>query len=133
MTTDVVTLGPDDALVAADELMGLRGFRHLPVVDGEGHVVGLLNRVDMLRALVGAGALGARELLLQKSMMRVRDVMTRRVAVVDEDTPLVDVARRMRETRHSCLPVVREGVLVGLVTEADFVGVALELLQGEKP
>jgi len=56
--------------------------------------------------------------------------MNRAVTGVDPDVDLVEAGRHLLEHKHGCLPVVEAGNLVGLVTEADFVALALRQLEG---
>ncbi len=121
MTADPVTLHPTDRLVDAEELMGLRGFRHMPVVDG-GALVGILSNLDVIRAtLEAAGAGDHRARLLAKASIQVREVMSTRCDTVGPEQSAREAARMLRERHRSCLPVVEGDRLVGILTEADFV------------
>ncbi len=120
MTRDIVTLYETQKLVRAGEEMSLFGFRHMPVVDGE-TLVGLVTHRDLLRFAIGpqdAGGTGR----------RAGDIMTRGVQTVSPQTPLIEAGRLMKKHKYGCLPVVQDGKLVGLVTEADFVDLAVHLL-----
>jgi CBS domain-containing membrane protein len=126
MSRDVVTLGADDPIVAAEELMGLRRFRHLPVVEGRDILVGLVTHKDLLRASLNSGP--RVEQLLQKARMLVREMMRKKVVTVTPDTPLTEAARLMVEHKYGCLPVVEGSKLVGILTEADFLKMVRSLL-----
>jgi len=58
----------------------------------------------------------------------VQDVMTKEVISIEEDTPLEEAARIMVDNKIGGLPVVRDGVLVGIITETDLFKIFLELL-----
>lgn len=120
MTREVRTLGPNDRLALADELMQQGRFRHVVVVD-DGRVVGVLSRRDIFHGAL-AWSLGqgrkAHEQLLAATP--VKDVMASRVVTVDPDAPLAEAAALLREHKIGCLPVVAGDALVGVLTEGDF-------------
>jgi CBS-domain-containing membrane protein len=121
MTKDLVTVRESDDLALAESLLKLGGIRHLPVVR-ERKLVGLLTHRDVLRS-GHWGKPAAREL-------PVSDVMTRAPTSVRPATGLAQAARLMLERKFGCLPVCDdEGTLVGIVTEADFVRFAADVVR----
>ncbi|HVN38686.1 MAG TPA: CBS domain-containing protein [Myxococcota bacterium] len=120
MTREVRTLGPNDRLSLAEELMQQGRFRHVVVVDDR-RVVGVLSQRDIFFGAL-AWSLGhgrkAREQLLAATA--VKDVMASRVVSIDPDAPLGDAAALLREHKIGCLPVVAGDELVGILTEGDF-------------
>ena len=128
MTREVVTLGADDPLITAEELMGLRRFRHLPVVEPGDKLVGLVTHKDMLRAT--ASTLSHPERLAAKARTRVREIMRTRVATVTPDTDLAYAAGEMAMHKYGCMPVIEGETLVGILTEADFLLMVKALLEG---
>lgn len=136
MTTEVVTLDANDPIVAAEEVMGLRRIRHLPVAQ-KGRLIGLVTHRDLLRAYVSSVSSSWLDNEILKATVNVRKIMHTRVQTVTPDTPLVEAARLLREGPWGCLPVVEgEDRLVGILTEADFVRLAEILLahvQEEEP
>jgi len=120
MTREVRTLGPNDRLALADELMKQGRFRHVVVV-ADGRVAGVLSRRDIFHGAL-AWSLGqgrkAHEQLLAATA--VKDVMASHVVSVDPDAPLAEAAALLREHRIGCLPVVAGDALVGILTEGDF-------------
>ncbi len=120
MTRDVRTLGPNDHLALADELMKQSRFRHVVVVD-DGRVVGVLSQRDIFHGAL-AWSLGhgrrAHEQLLATSV--AKDVMASRVVTVEPEAPLAEAAALLREHKIGCLPVVAGDALVGILTEGDF-------------
>jgi CBS domain-containing protein len=126
MARDVATLRPGDPLVVADDVLRLGRIRHLPVVDEAGGLLGLLTQRDLLRAALSPSeepAVQARRGHL--NTLLVSAVMTRNVVVTSPDTPLRDAATEMLRRKFGCLPVLQDGLVVGIVTEADFVRLAL--------
>ncbi len=129
MTRDVVTLFEEQNLEFVDEGMKYLGFRHLPVVDGK-KLIGLVTQRDILRFAVGAMEPGReeREKNYEQNVF-VAQVMNRDVETVREDTPLIDAARMLRQHKYGCLPVVdANDDLVGIITESDFLELAITML-----
>jgi CBS domain-containing membrane protein len=127
MSTDVATLRRNDKLSIADDVMRLGRIRHLPVVDDDGKVVGLLSQRDLFRGAL-ATALGYGEHGQQKLMelLLVKEVMTSDVITVTGDVLIADAARTMVDRKLGCLPVVDDaGEPIGIVTESDFVRLVL--------
>jgi CBS domain-containing membrane protein len=126
MTTEPETLGVDDSLETARDMMSQRGFRHIPIVDDSGALAGLVTQSDVLAA--SASKLGADD-ERPASEVRIGEFMTRDVATVDERAELRDAAIYLQRHKYGCLPVVTDGQLRGIVTDSDFVGVAINLLE----
>jgi CBS domain-containing protein len=122
MTQDLFTARPDDIVDFAATLMDWRHVRHVPVEDDHGLLVGLVSHRALLR-LVAQGRVGRDHKVL------VAEIMNREPVTVTPDTRTVDAIRLMREKKLSCLPVVQENRLVGIVTEHDLIVVASRLLE----
>jgi CBS domain-containing membrane protein len=123
MTTDVTTLKRNEQLSLADDLMNLGRIRHLPVLDDEGkELIGIVSQRDLFRgALAGAigyGQHGRRKLL---NSLQVKDVMITDLITTTPETTLVEAAQTMMKRKVGCLPVIKNGTLVGILTEGDFV------------
>ena len=131
MTDQPVTVDPDDRLVDADEQMGLRGFRHVPVVAKDGSLVGMLSNLDVLRATLTEAGNDPRAQLMAKAKICVRDVMATKLDTIGPGEDISAAASRLRSTHRSCFPVVEGGKLIGILTEADFV--RLVAMQGQNP
>ena len=122
MTDRVFTLRPLDDLESLSELLDRHHVRHVPVVDRDGDLVGLVTQRDLARH-----ALGAREdlpLSLQQEILRrrrVREIMSTEVDTVEPDESLKTAAEMLIENKIGCLPVVEGEHLVGILTESDFV------------
>jgi CBS domain-containing protein len=124
MSTDLFTLGEDEAVDLAAHLMDWRHVRYVPVEDKENRLVGLVSHRSLLRLLARALAEGDR------TTLRISDVMERDVVTVSPSTTTLEALRTMRERKVSCLPVVDgEGRLVGILTERDLSGISWRLLE----
>lgn len=119
MTTEVATLGRNDTLDLADDIMSLGRVRHLPILD-DGKLVGVISQRDLFRsALAAALGYGTRA---QKAMLKtllVKDVMSDHLLTIGPDATVKEAAQLMVEKKIGCLPVLKDDVLVGLVTETD--------------
>jgi CBS domain-containing protein/gamma-glutamyl:cysteine ligase YbdK (ATP-grasp superfamily) len=123
MTTDLTTVHPDEALDLVANLMVWERLRYVPVEDSENRLVGLVSYRHLLRFLA-KGMLEGRT-----KPVAVREVMQDHVLTVEPDTPTLDAIRLMREQKIGCLPVVKEGHLVGVLMERDYMDIAAELLE----
>jgi CBS domain-containing protein len=123
MSTDVTTLKRNDKLTLADDIMKLGRIRHLPVLDDDGkQLVGMVSQRDLFRGAL-ASALGYGQHAQRKVLdtLFVKEVMSSELITTTPDTPLVEAARILTQRKIGCLPVIDKGVLVGIVTEGDFV------------
>jgi CBS domain-containing protein len=119
MATDLFTVRPDDIVDFAASLMEWRYVRHVPVEDDSGRLLGLVSHRQLLR-LVARGD----DKRSNGDPVMVRDIMRPDPMTISPETTTVEAIRLMRENRLSCLPVVENGKLVGLVTEYDLIVVA---------
>jgi CBS domain-containing protein len=139
MTRDLVTISPGATAREALELMRQHGHAALPVVDEGGRLVGLLTETDLLRlalpryleAVGDLSFLPAEYEPYHHAMERIGDVRVREfmeftdVPVADENDSVVEVARIICESGVRRVPIVRNGVLVGLITRGDLMRVIL--------
>jgi CBS domain-containing protein len=121
LMTRVLVTAADDTLIDAAARMAERNVRHLPVVDGDRHVVGILSDRDV-RTLIGDSSRSLRpnEALVRMQTLRVADAMTRDAFVVRQDAPFPDVARVFTDQRVGAVPVVDDADrLVGIISYVD--------------
>ena len=127
MSTDLATVQPDDSLESARRLMHDRRIHHLPVVGEAGRLVGLLSLTDVLAGT--DSFLRNEDDRLHPGEIPVGDVMVTDVITVDEHAGIRQAALFLERHRIGCLPVVTDGRLKGIITDTDFVGVAINLLE----
>jgi CBS domain-containing membrane protein len=127
MTKEVSTLGRNDTLDLADDIMTLERVRHLPVVD-EGRVVGMVSQRDLFRSAL-ATALGYGEKAQKRLLrtLRVKEVMSEPSITTSPEASAKEVTRPMLQHRIGCLPVVEGRTLVGIVTETDILRYVVSL------
>ncbi len=130
MSTDLVTVTPEDTVADARDLMSKKKIRHLPIVDSSGKLVGLVTQTDILAALSPfATAFDESGQEEKGAAMRVGHIMTTTLETVDEHADIRAAARHLEAHKHGCLPVVSDGELRGIVTDTDFVAIAINLLE----
>ncbi len=132
MTSDVVSVTPDTPIKDAAVLLSGRGISGVPVCDADGAVVGVLSEADLLVKQGGprnvSGGLFAWlvETASAADVAKLRahtagEAMTSPAVTIDADAPVAEAARTMVDRGINRLPVVENGVLVGIVTRADLV------------
>jgi CBS domain-containing protein len=137
MVGPVVTVAADASLADAARLMLDRGVNALPVVDGQGRVVGMVGIKDVLRSPLPSAAQGLltryqrlADRATTLSSTRVGDVMARPAVVVPRAAPAADVAATMVNQGIHPLVVVEDERPVGVIGRADVVRALLAVLDG---
>jgi CBS domain-containing membrane protein len=129
MTTDIFSLQDLDTLLTARSVMALAKIRHIPIVDGENTFVGLLTHRDILAAAVSRLAeIDQQEQDELDSGIPIREIMRKGVRTVSPDMELREAARILLDNKYGCLPVLEQGKLVGILTEADFLALTISLM-----
>lgn len=129
MSRDPITIGPDDNLANARKIMFERGIRHIPVVGIEGELVGLVSQRDVLSAEDSSVLNEESSRADQDQYVAISSIMTAPVKTVGETADLRATAIRMQKNKLGCLPVVNNNVLVGIITDSDFVSIAIDLME----
>jgi CBS domain-containing protein len=120
MSRVVIAVKPTDTLSIAKIEMDVARIRHLPVVDDERRVIGIVALTDVLEAI-------ARH---ENKPVTVADIMSSEVRCVEPRAPAHQAARLMLDRKIGALPVVELGnKIVGMLTETDFLEVAEEALR----
>ncbi len=121
MTAPVVTARTDEALGHVVQRMLERGLRRLPVTDANGKLMGMISRVDVLRAAAGT-AVAEEEEAAPRAGNTLGEVMIPQVPTVRTSDDLVDVLQQMLQGRFTYVVVLdEEGHPVGVITEGDLV------------
>ena len=131
MSRQLFTLNENDSLKSAKSLISLAKIRHIPIVTKDMRFVGLLTHRDILSASVSMLADISDEVQDEiDTGIPVCAIMNTDVTVIDPDTPLKEAATILYNHKFGCLPVVdSEDHLLGIVTEADFLRLAISLLE----
>ncbi len=133
MSRNPYTISADAPMEEALKQMRENSFRHLPVVDKSGQLVGIVSETDLLYASpTSAASLSIYEMQYLLSRLTVGQVMTKDVITVAEDTPVEDAASIMTDHKIGGLPVLRDGEIIGIITETDLFKLFMELLGARK-
>jgi len=130
MTSELCTMSETDSVNDARKVMTERHIRHIPVTDGENRLIGLVTQRDILAATVPESE--GREnktSYTSKGDTRLSDIMIKNVNVVDKTDSLRTAAMYMHSHKYGCLPVVSDGRLAGIITDSDFIGIAINLIE----
>ncbi len=121
MTCDFELVETADSLNLANSLMALGRFHHLPVFQA-GKLVGILSCRDICRSRTSKvrSSLSAEQETVAYEDVRVDEMMTPLPETIGPEAPAREAAARLRSGSIGCLPVVSEGVLVGMLTVRDF-------------
>ncbi len=127
MTRQPVTLGPEDSLMRAVEVMRLHGIRRIPILLGE-TLVGLLAEGDLKRAQPSTLSDSQEDFDRVMETTSVSRIMINKPITTLETTRLVEAAETLHTTKYGALPVVQNGRLVGILTDNDLIRCLTELL-----
>jgi CBS domain-containing protein len=134
MVREVVTVRPDTDVADAVKLLAEHDVSALPVVDGEGNLLGILSEADLIhRAEIGTekhrpwwleavtGASRLAEEFAKSHGKKVGEIMTSGAISVSEDTPLSEIAALFEQKQIKRVPVVKDGKLIGIVSRSNLV------------
>ncbi len=123
MTRDVQTVSPDTPIVEAARLMASRRIRRLPVVaagPGGERLLGIVTATDLLHAAPpDVNPFALHSAAASRSIVKVGELLHHEPTTIRPDEPVEAAAALMRARKVGGLPVVRDGRLVGLITESD--------------
>ena len=133
MKHPVITVNADVPITKAHEIMSREKVSQLPVLKNN-KLVGVIGEEDILKAYPSsATTLAVWEITALIEKIAVKDVMSKNVFTVAEDTPIEEAARILADNKISSLPVMRDGELVGIITETDLFRIMLEMLGARHP
>lgn len=122
MTADVVSVSARCSLQEALEIMRDKGLRRLPVIEGD-ELVGIIVQHDIEKALRRPGTIYETP---------VEWVMTRPpLQVIGPEQDVVEAAQRMIDTKVSCLPVMENDRVVGIISETDILNLFIRVMRGK--
>ncbi|GJM41983.1 MAG: hypothetical protein DHS20C20_22650 [Ardenticatenaceae bacterium] len=128
MSHPVITVRPDMSVPECLKLMQREKIRRTPVIEN-GRLVGIVSDKDLLNASPSdATSLSIWEINYLINRIKIKDVMTKDVYTITEDTPIEEAARIMADHKVGGLPVVKNGDVIGLITETDLFKLLLDLM-----
>lgn len=129
MTPDPICGHPDMPVAEAQTLMQENNIRHLPVLDADKRLVGLITQRSLMQAVpsdLSQFSPFVVNYILAK--LQAHNVMVRDVVTIDPDTTIEEAARVMADEKIGCLPVVQNGDLVGIISDSDLFNIMVNLL-----
>lgn len=131
MTRNPSTLSRFSSLADARQLMSENKFRHVPVVDDDGGLLGIVSQRNVLaHGNADALAIGKEELLENEKGILLADIMTSGLITITPKTSIRAAAQLILKHKVGCLPVLdHESKMVGIVTDTDFVAITTQLLE----
>jgi len=128
MSHPIISIAPDMPVHDALDMFKRERIRRAPVVK-EGKLIGIVSDKDLLNASPSpASSLSVWEMNYLLSKITVSEVMTKKILTVNEDTPIEEAARIMADNKIGGLPVMRDGHVVGIITETDLFKIFLEFM-----
>jgi len=126
MSGPLVTVGHDTTVEDAWKIMQARQVRHLPVLDAERRLIGMLTDHDLRAVILDRCAREECDQLRSTlARLRVNEIMTWAVITVSPDGDIRDAARLMHDRAVGALPVAEEGRVIGILTATDVIRAAL--------
>ena len=123
MATDLFTVQKDDLIELVAELMDWRKIRYMPVEDAKGNLVGLITSRLLLRYYSKLRSFNP------ESAGTVKDIMIENVITITPEKTILEALQLMRGNKIGCLPVVKNGELIGIITEMDFLRISSRLIE----
>lgn len=103
-------------------------IRHIPITDNDGHVLGLVTQRDILAATEPGLKVQTKGISCELDI-KLADIMMRDVSVIHREDSLRQAALYIQSHKYGCLPVVSDDRLVGIITDSDFIDIAINLLE----
>ena len=133
MTPNPIYGTPQMPVTEIQELMMIEKFRHLPILDENEGLIGLVTQRSLLRALPSdVSGFSRFEISYILAKIKAKDVMTKKVITINEDIAIEEAARIMADEKIGCLPVCNGGKMVGIITDNDLFGIMVDLMGGRR-
>lgn len=135
MTRHPLMADPQMPIVEAQRYMGENNIRHLPVVGDGKRLLGLVTRQTLLVEPGRLASLDLWDIARTLTELKVQDVMIKAkdVISIDQDATLEQAARFMVENRIGGLPVLEDGIVIGIITETDLLAHLMEMMAAREP
>jgi acetoin utilization protein AcuB len=131
MSENPITVEPEEPLMRALEIIRLRGVRRLPVTVG-GMLVGLITEGDIKRAEPSTLTDSQEDFARVMEGTPISRIMISKPVTTTADTPLMEAAEIMLNTKYGALPVLAGGRVVGILTDNDLTRALVDLMREAK-
>ncbi len=126
MSTDLITMTVENNVAQAREVMAEHNVRHLLIIDKNKQLLGIVTQRDILRAQ-SSSLVSSEDIHVGK--IGLSEVMSDKLISVHPEDSLRGAGKTMQKRKLGCLPVVDNDKLMGIITDSDFVGVAINLIE----
>lgn len=130
MSADVISVSTRDTIAHVAELFEQHGFHHMPVVDGDRHVVGVISSTDIDRLRTGGSLFkNPKKDEYDDALFHIKyveEIMTPDAVMLASDQTMRDAYDIFRKNKFRCIPITNSGVLVGMVTQIDLLTYLME-------
>jgi CBS domain-containing protein len=124
MTSDPITLRETDTIDDARKMMTEKHIRHIPITDDDDRLLGLVTQRDIL-----AETVPDHEANKANSNKKLSEIMIHDVSTIHETDSLRQAAIYLQSHKYGCLPVISDDRLTGIITDSDFIAIAINLLE----
>ena len=132
MTTDLKTAGPTDATTVLDNIFRENRFHHVPIINPDKRVIGIISKSDFLYLLRGY-TVHETDRFRESAKLRgfkIEEIMEKDVVTLPEDTSIREVVSMLAENRFRAIPIVNnKSELVGIVTTHDIIDMVNEMAE----
>ena len=123
METDLFTVQKDDLIELVADLMYWKNIRYMPVEDVKGNLSGLVTSDSLIQHFVNKSRLSS------ENVTMVKDIMIPDPITIGPNASILEAIKLMRNNEIGCLPVIKEGELIGMITENEFLRVSNRLIE----
>ncbi|MGI5058450.1 CBS and ACT domain-containing protein [Treponema pectinovorum] len=134
MSKNPIYISPETSVTDAKALMVKEKISKLPILDKSNKLIGIVTKNDLLKAgPSSASTLDIYELGYLLSKLKVEKIMVKKVRTVDADEVVEEAARIMADEKIGCLPVMKDNILTGIITEVDLFGAFITMFGARYP
>lgn len=132
MSTKLITVKTDQSLYEAEKLFNRHSIRHIPVVDKNERLVGIISHTDLLRISFSDLDESDESIVpVIYEMYSIPQLMTRVPVFVEDNTSIKETAEILAQQSFHSIPVLDKGKLVGIVTTTDMINYLLDQYKSE--
>ncbi len=131
MTTELVTVNCNDILTKVEDIFKSYSFHHVPIIDDDGKLEGIISRTDFDKIKTGGSLFrNPKKESYNKALfrsMRACEIMSKNTIELQPTDTIQKAYRIFKENKFRALPVISKGVLVGIITPLDLLDYFFQL------
>lgn len=133
MTPNPICGRPEMSVMDAQKIMRENNIRHLPIVDQDERLVGIVTQRALMQVVpADMSKFGPFVINYIVAKLKAQNVMVKNVITIQEDVTIEEAARIMSDKKIGCLPVMRQGDLVGIISDNDLFRTMVDLLGAQR-